>query len=114
MPLHYKKQDRINGFLMRQQAPQLVLRHYDTLSPGLWKEKHLRRIRSEVSVPMAGRFRARQQALISQAAAEDGEAGLDRLYLRMSTLPPDLLAECVARGFVRVIRPETHLLAQPA
>lgn len=110
MPLHYKKQEQINGFLMRQQAPQLVLRHYDTLSPELWKEKHLRRIRSEVSVPMAGRFRKRQQALIAEAAKQDGEAGLDRLYLKMSTLPPDILAECVAHGFVRVIRPEAHLL----
>ncbi|MBB1499052.1 hypothetical protein [Paracoccus sp. MC1862] len=112
MPLHHKKQERINGFLMRQQAPQLVLRHYDTLSPEMWKEKHLRRIRSEVSVPMAGRFRERQQALIAEAEARDGNAGLDQLYLRMSTLPPGILAECLTEGFVRVIRPEAHLLAQ--
>lgn len=112
MPLHHKNRDEINGFLMRHQVNQLVLRHYDTLSPELWKEKHLRRIRGEVSVPLAGRFRERQQQLIIEAARQDGEAGLDRIYLRMSTLPPDILADCVAQGFVRVIRPEPHLMAQ--
>ena len=114
MPLHKKRQEEIKGFLMRHQVNQLVLRHYDTLSPELWKEKHMRRIRGEVSVPLAGRFRERQQQLIMEAARQDGEAGLDRLYLRMSTLPPDILADCVAQGFVRVIRPEPHLLAQAA
>ena len=28
----------------------------------------------------------------------------------MATLPPDMLAECIAQGFVRVIPPEPHLL----
>lgn len=111
MPLHYKNKAEIGGFRMQHRASGLVLRHYDTLSPDLWKDKHLRRIQGKVSVPMAGRFRALQQEMIFQAALRNGEAGLERIYLRMATLPPETLTECIVHGFVRVIRPEPHLLA---
>lgn len=109
MPLHAKRRGEIAGFRMHEVSGQMILRHYDTLSPDLWKEKHQRRIRGEVAVPLAGKFRQRQQKLIAQAALA-GEDALERLYLKMATLPPDILAECIAAGFVRLIPPEPHLL----
>lgn len=113
MPLHGKKPDEIAGLKMRHHDDRLVLRHYDTLSAAQWKDKHLRRITGKVLVPQAGKFRARQQDLITATLAAEGEAGLDRLYLRMAVLPPDLLAESLAAGFVRQIVPEPHLTALP-
>lgn len=115
MPLHAKRRSEIAGFRMHEVSEQMILRHYDTLSPELWKEKHLRRINGDVATPLAGKFRQRQQKLIVEAALA-GETALEQLYLKMATLPPDVLAECIASGFVRVIPPEPHLLkhAPPA
>lgn len=114
MPLHGKKPDEIAGLKMRHHDDRLVLRHYDTLSLGQWKDKHLRRITGKVLVPQAGKFRARQQQLIAETLAREGEDGLDRLYLRMAVMPPELLAESLEAGFVRLIPPEPHLAAPPA
>lgn len=86
MPLHGKKPDEIGGLKMRHRDDRLVLRHYDTLSPAQWKDKHLRRITGKVLVPQAGKFRARQQQLIVDTLAREGEVGLDRLYLRMAVI----------------------------
>ncbi|SEH71454.1 hypothetical protein [Paracoccus alkenifer] len=49
-----------------------------------------------------------------EALARDGEDGLDALYLRMAVMPPDLLAQSLAAGFVQLIPPEPHLAADPA
>lgn len=110
MPLHKIRRERMGGFSMHHVAQGMILRHYDILSFHQWRDKHMRRINNEVQVPLAGRLRELQQELIAEAARQaDGEA-LYRLYLRMAVMQPETLAECVAHGYVRTIRPERHLL----
>ena len=109
--MHYTKHAEIAGFQMRHHDPRLVLRHYDMQSLPQWKDKHLRRIEGKVNVPQAGKFRERQQQLITDALTRGGEKELKKLYQRMAVLPPKTLAEGVATGAVQVIPPEPHLLA---
>lgn len=111
VPLHYTKHPEIAGFQMHYHDPRLILRHYDMQSVQQWKDKHLRRIEGKVNVPQAGKFRERQQQLITDALARGGEKELTKLYHRMAVLPPETLAEGVATGAVHVIPPEPHLLA---
>lgn len=110
MPLHKSRRDELGGFSMQHVARSMVLRHYDTLSFEQWRDKHMRRINSEVMVPLAGRLRQLQQDMIVDAARQPGDDALYRLYLKMAVMSPETLAECVAHGYVRTVRPERHLL----
>lgn len=109
MPLHHK-QDDVPGYRMRVRTKEIALRHYDTLTYDLWREKHFRRIDGSVSVPQAGKFRFRQQQLIKEALALGGEDSLKHLYNRMTVLPPHKMIAAIEADFVRVLQPEAHLL----
>lgn len=108
MPLHHKKND-IPGFEMRSRTDKIILRHYDTMSYSLWRDKHMRRIFNEVLVPNAGKFRQKQQEYIMSAFNEKGDDGIRSVYTEMSVLAPDLLVKGIESGFICVIPPESHL-----
>lgn len=108
MPLHHKQND-VPGFEMRKKTDKIILRHYDTMSYSLWKDKHMRRIFNEVFVPNAGKFRKKQQDAILEAFREKGDDGIRSVYVEMSILSPDLLVKGIESGFICVIHPESHL-----
>lgn len=110
MPLHHKRNE-VAGYEMRAQTADVVLRHFDTMSFDLWRDKHIRRIKKEVHVVHAGKFRKAQQLQIEQAYELDGEAGLKRIYLEMTVPSADSIVLGIESGFVQVIMPEYHLAA---
>ncbi len=110
MPLHHKG-ERSDGWDMRVPTTDIVLRHYDSSSYDLWRSKHMRRISGDVMVPQAGRFRAAQQKLITEAWRDRGEDGLRLLHRRMTCLSEQQIENGLASGFIRVIEPEPHLRA---
>lgn len=108
MPLHHKQND-VPGFEMRKKTDKIILRHYDTMSYSLWKDKHIRRISGAVFVPNAGKYRQKQQDAILKAYQENGEDGLRAVYNEMSVLSPDFLVKGIEAGFICVMEPESHL-----
>ena len=94
---------------MRKKTDKIILRHYDTMSYSLWKDKHIRRISGAVFVPNAGKYRQKQQDAILKAYQENGEDGLRAVYNEMSVLSPDFLVKGIEAGFICVMEPESHL-----
>lgn len=108
MPLHHKAND-IPGYEMRAKTSDIVLRHYDSASFQLWRDKHIRRIKKDVMVSNAGKFRRAQQAAIINAYEEGDEKGLWRVYLEMTCPAALQIVKGIEAGFIQVIPPEPHL-----